>query len=152
MCNPQASFTPESTSNAKVLTPGQVLVGVCTKIKGQSYQEFLAKAQEDLVEAKKKLDKADKAAAEGDRADAKAEDDVAADVAVAAGAVPTVDAAEMVTVASTGCTVNTATSTANVRPVVLSNTCPVYHNGCSGPSDTLSYQAQLTPCCQAHDW
>jgi hypothetical protein len=23
---------------------------------------------------------------------------------------------------------------------------------CSGPSDTLSYQAQLTPCCQQHDW
>ncbi|WIA34544.1 hypothetical protein OEZ86_012866 [Tetradesmus obliquus] len=23
---------------------------------------------------------------------------------------------------------------------------------CSGPSDTLPYQSQLTPCCQAHDW
>lgn len=54
--------------------------------------------------------------------------------------------------AQTTCAINTALSAAVVRDVTLTNACPVYTNGCSGPSDTLPYQSQLTPCCQAHDW
>ena len=153
MCNPQAELTPESTPNAKVLVGGQVLVGLCTTIGGQSYHQFMAKAQADLVDAKNKLkDKYAKPVtppAENVAADLAAVPDATAVASAAA-----VFGAETVAVAAdtSTCTINTATSTANVRPVVLANSCPVYHNGCSGPSDTLSYQAQLTPCCQAHDW
>ena len=148
MCNPQAQLAPESTPNAKVLVGGQELVGLCTTIGGQSYHQFMAKAKADLIEAKKKL--ADKS---GKPEPSAADDAVVADVAATAGAAAVASPDTVVVTADPStCTINTATSTSTVRAVVLANSCPVYHNACSGPSDTLSYQVILTPCCQAHDW
>lgn len=133
MCNRRASFV--DGSDKKMVKAGQELRSICTSIKGKSFQDFLNEA--DLQAEKVK---ADVAASQG-----------------AAAAAPDTAAAVVlpddVGVAQAGiCTINTGTSTAAVRPVYLANDCPVYTNGCSGPSDTLSYQQQLTPCCQAHDW
>ncbi|KAF8055125.1 ERDJ2A [Scenedesmus sp. PABB004] len=48
------------------------------------------------------------------------------------------------------CTVSVA-PTGLIRAANLSNACPLYYNGCSGPSDAVPYQARLTPACMSHD-
>ncbi|KAF6254610.1 vitelline membrane outer layer protein I [Scenedesmus sp. NREL 46B-D3] len=126
MCNRRARFV-EGSEN-KMLAAGQELRSICTTIGGKSFLDFLNDAHQQ----------ADKVKAE-----------LAASEATAAAAAP---GDNTVTAAQTTCSINTALSNAAVRDVSLTNACPVYTNGCSGPSDILAYQQQLTPCCQAHDW
>lgn len=139
MCNPLASYEAAAPAE-KLLSPGQTLKGICTTIKGLPLQAFLDDAANKVTELQAKMDHAP------------AEVAAIAD-AIAPGPQPAGTAAgsDAVTVAQTTCAI-TWSSTAAVRDVSLTNSCPVYHNGCSGPSDALSYQVQLTPCCQAHDW
>jgi hypothetical protein len=106
MCNRAAKFV--DGSDKKLVAAGQTLCGIYTTIKGKSYQQFLndanlqAEAVKAEIAAKEETTSAPKPAAADD----------------------TVSTAQ-----TTTCAINTALSTAVVRDVTLTNSCPVYTNG-----------------------
>lgn len=133
MCNRQAKFVDGSDN--KILAAGQTLSGICLDINGKSFKEFLADAEKAIQETRQKLAATD-----------------TSPPAAPGNAQATTGGGSVSIQADESCTV-TWSSSAPVRDVNLkSGSCPVYTNGCSGPSDILAYQQQLTPCCQAHDW
>jgi hypothetical protein len=124
MCNRDASFDPKS--DGKMLSPGQKLRGICLTIKGLSFSKFLA--QTNLAMGKLMAEMADQEAQaagvmSGGKNGSSVFDEQTAGAASADGT----------------CSIGWTSSQA-VRDVKLSNSCPVYHNACSGPSDALSYQ------------
>lgn len=129
ICNRKAKFV--DGSDKKLVKSGQSLRSICTTIQGKSFQEFLNDAALQREEVKAEVAAREAAGAAPDTAAAVAPDSAAG---------------ESVSVAQTTCAINTALSAAVVRDVTLTNACPVYTNGCSGPSDILLYQPQLTPC------
>jgi hypothetical protein len=106
MCNRGAKFV--DGSDKKLLAKDQKLRGICSTLEGKSFEQFLS----DAHQGREKL-KAEMAAKES-----------------AGQPEETLSAAFDVTTAQAGtCAINTALSTAAVRDVTLTNSCPVYTNG-----------------------
>eukprot|EP00775_Hariotina_reticulata_P012757 gene12757-12886_t len=126
VCNRDARF--ELGSGRQMLSAGQTLRGVCLTVKGLSFSKFLA--QTKLAVGNLMAEMADREA----------------QAAGGMGGDPGSPAAEQTAGAASAtgtCSIGW-TSSQPVRDVQLTNSCPVYTNACSGPSDLLGYQAGWT--------
>jgi hypothetical protein len=126
MCNRAAKFVASpSDSKVKLVAPGQSLRGICTTLKGKSYQQFLNDAHMQAEAVKAEI----AAGNEANSAAATTPAPAAPDAAATATAELVSDEGVDVAQAAGYCAISTGTSTAPVRPVYLANACPVYTNG-----------------------
>jgi hypothetical protein len=129
VCNRAASFDPKS--DGKMLSSGQKLRGICLTINGLSFSKFLAQTNRAMGKLMAEMadQEAQAAGLSGGRGSSVVVESQTADSAAAAD-IP--------------CSIGW-TSSQPVRDVQLSNSCPVYTNACSGPSDVLGYQVSQIP-------
>ena len=142
LCNSNAAYVPSPNGRRYLLAPGQMLQGICISIHGLSFKQFLNNAHTAVAAVQASM--ATKAALAG------VKNGSAASRAQQHAAIAAVPRARLESNAA--CVISWSAGDVAMRQVELSNACPVYDNGCSGPSDALAYQDKLLPCCEAHDW